>query len=334
MKCQKCGMLLPDDSGFCQYCGSPIESAIIPDNNGIHPSDNPPPPLHYVEHQQSRSFPVITENSASFYPTFEKETIRSEEDLQGNDSTETNKINHSRAKRNALIAIVALIFVALVATNIIQFLWNQRSQNQLGERNSSVSKLMATNEELSRTDTEQKDTIQTQQATIEELSKKLSEKNTELSQKDAELSRKDEELNIKSTEISDKNNTISSQEATINSQKNKISSLQTKADYFDSISSALKSGNIGYAASNFNCSQSIILVKKGETKKITLTANWSNGGTVTISYSSYAAYVDFDQNNWTYSTTLSIEGNSSGISVVTFSNNVDSKTFKIIIIVE
>ena len=25
MKCQKCGMILPEDSEFCQYCGARIE---------------------------------------------------------------------------------------------------------------------------------------------------------------------------------------------------------------------------------------------------------------------------------------------------------------------
>ena len=127
---------------------------------------------------------------------------------------------------------------------------------------------------------------------------------------------------------------IDDQSSALRTQDNTITSLRSKAKTYDLISSALKSGNIGYASSNFNCSQSIILVKRGDSKKITLTANWRNGGTVELNYSSNAASVDFDQNSWAYSTTLSIKGNSAGVSVVTFSNNVDSKEFKIIIIVE
>ena len=33
MKCNKCGMTLPDDSTFCQYCGSKIESQIVENNS-------------------------------------------------------------------------------------------------------------------------------------------------------------------------------------------------------------------------------------------------------------------------------------------------------------
>ena len=172
----------------------------------------------------------------------------------------------------------------------------------------------------------------------EQSNKKLTEQLAEQEANNSSYNAKIEELNdaieSKDATISEKNQKIQAQDKTISSQEKKISSLETKADYYTAISSALRSGNIGYAASNFNCSQSIILVKKGETKKITLTANWSNGGTVSLSYSSYAANVDFDQDSWTYSTKLSIEGLSPGVEVVTFSNDVDTKKFKIIIIVE
>ena len=41
MKCEKCGMLLPDDSEFCQYCGEKIEQTTSmpspPAGSGLSP---------------------------------------------------------------------------------------------------------------------------------------------------------------------------------------------------------------------------------------------------------------------------------------------------------
>ncbi len=213
--------------------------------------------------------------------------------------------------RIALIILAIVSILTLSVLNVIQLVMHNKDQERISAAERSNKELTDKIAELD-----------------ENNSTKIEELNATIASKDATIAQKDKK-------IQSQEKTISSQEKTISSQKNKISSLETKANYYSTISSALKSGNIGYAASNFNCAQSIILVKKGETKRVTLTANWSNGGTVSLSYSAYGiANVDFDQNNWSYSTTLSIKGLSAGVNVVTFSNNVDSRTFKIIIIVE
>ena len=135
-------------------------------------------------------------------------------------------------------------------------------------------------------------------------------------------------------EVSTQKSTISSQKSTISSQKNQIAALEEKGGYFDTICKELSTGNIGYAASNFKASESVIVVDKNETnRKFTLTANWTNGGTVSTDYSGYSAWVDFDNDSWTTSTKMTIEPWSEGVTTVTFSNDVDSKTFKVIIIV-
>ena len=117
-------------------------------------------------------------------------------------------------------------------------------------------------------------------------------------------------------------------------QKSQIADLEEKSGYFDTICKELSTGNIGYAASNFKASESVIVVDKNETnRKFTLTANWTNGGTVSTDYSGYSAWVNFDNDSWTTSTKMTIEPWQEGVTAVTFSNDVDSKTFKILIIV-
>lgn len=143
-----------------------------------------------------------------------------------------------------------------------------------------------------------------------------------------------ETVATQTTQIEELEKEVSTQKSTISSQKSQIADLEEKGGYFDTICKELSTGNIGYAASNFKASESVIVVDKNETnRKFTLTANWPNGGSVSIDYSGYSALVNFDNDSWTTSTKMSIEPWSEGVTTVTFSNDVDSKTFKIIIIV-
>lgn len=121
---------------------------------------------------------------------------------------------------------------------------------------------------------------------------------------------------------------------TIEANNRKISDLEDDSDHYNEIIRYAKYEDFGYAASNFRASTGVIVVDKdNDNTKFTLTANWSNGGTVEVDYSSSAAWVDFDKNEWTTSTTMTVIPNYEGVCVVTFSNNVDSKTFSVLIIV-
>ncbi len=135
-------------------------------------------------------------------------------------------------------------------------------------------------------------------------------------------------------EHSEQNSIISSQEDTISTQNEKIENLEVGSGYFDKICDELSYGNVGYASDNFRASESVIVVSKNETgKKFILTAHWSGGGTVSTNYSGSSATVSFDQNNWTTSVSMKVNPVSEGVTVVNFSNNKDSKTFKVIIVV-
>ena len=128
--------------------------------------------------------------------------------------------------------------------------------------------------------------------------------------------------------------TVEKQDKTISSHTKTISNLKPKATTYDNICSSLKFGKIGFAANNFKTNESIIVVRKNEKdRKFTLTANWSRGGSVGVSYSSSAATVSFDKDSWYTSTTMTVKPWSVGATVVTFTNDVNSDTFKILIIV-
>lgn len=128
---------------------------------------------------------------------------------------------------------------------------------------------------------------------------------------------------------------ISEADKQIETLKNDLSKTEVKADYYDNICDFLRFGNIGYASDNFRASESIILLDRCDSaKKIVLTAYWYGNGNVSLSNSSpLTATIDFDNNSWTRTTTMTIKPYLEGISIISFSNDVDARTFKIMIIV-
>ena len=136
------------------------------------------------------------------------------------------------------------------------------------------------------------------------------------------------------SEINKLNETVVDQNSTISQQKTTIANLKKKANNYDDICSSLKYGDIGFAANNFKADESVIVVRKNEKdRKFKLTANWSQGGNVEVSYSSTAATVSFDKDSWYTSTTMTVKPWAVGATVVTFTNDVNSDSFKILIIV-
>ena len=141
-------------------------------------------------------------------------------------------------------------------------------------------------------------------------------------------------IDANNRKITELQNTVSSQKTTINSQKTKITKLEAIEDYYDAICQHMKNGNIGAASSDFKVDDSVIVVRKNETgRKITLTTTYDGGGSVSVDYSSYAATLEFDEDTWYSTTTLTVDPSYEGVTVATFSNTENSQTFKVLIIV-
>lgn len=99
------------------------------------------------------------------------------------------------------------------------------------------------------------------------------------------------------------------------------------------------SNSFGYASNNFHTSTGVVVLNSFETKKITLTAYWSNGGTVDLErYDSAVGYmypsVEFGSESWTTSTSLGITANTSGAYIYKFSTTASSEAFNLLIIVK
>lgn len=136
-------------------------------------------------------------------------------------------------------------------------------------------------------------------------------------------------------EILEKQNQIYAKDSEIVELEKQIDSLSSISRSYTTLTRAIQKENLGYASKNFNASESIIVVNNNVKRDFTLTAYWSKGGEVSFRYNEAnpAAAIVFNEDNWNKSTEMTIIPNRTGVSIVTFSNNVDDKTFDIIIIV-
>lgn len=299
MKCPRCGYPLPEDSEFCQYCGAYLEPQLSSDT-----------PLEETAFSEESEFPINsigTPISASeVEPSEGTETIK-----------ETNISIGGPVNMDPTIVFPAVEHPPHSIDNTQQTFWKRYFHTSATIPLAVLATVLVLSIGINIMQyiqgKEATETVVSQATAIEEL-----------------------ENNIASfeNEVASLNNTVSTQKSTISSQKKTISSLRYKAEYFDIICKEVSSGNIGYATNNFKASESIIVVGKNEkNRKFTLTASWSGGGTVSVDYSSYSATVSFDSDSWLTSTKMTVVPWSGGVSAVTFSNDVDLKSFKVLIIV-
>ncbi len=134
--------------------------------------------------------------------------------------------------------------------------------------------------------------------------------------------------------ISLKAKTISKLEKTIDDLEDDLSLAKKKSGYYDDICSALRYGNIGASSYQFKSNESVIIVRKNEINRFfTLTTAFGYHVTVNLKCSSNVADVHFEKSEWYSTVNVIIEPLREGICVVTFSNNQNAESFKVIIIV-
>lgn len=111
-------------------------------------------------------------------------------------------------------------------------------------------------------------------------------------------------------------------------------SLNELAGYYDDIIDALDSNELGEASSTFKSSRHYMIVGADEEdRRFTLTAHDLDEDSITVSYSSDAATVSFDEDEWKKKVNVEVSPNHPGVTVVTFENDKNGKSFEFLIIV-
>lgn len=164
-------------------------------------------------------------------------------------------------------------------------------------------------------------------AVIEDLNAQDAEKDAAIADLTAQLAEKDDAIADLTAQPAEKDDALRS--------LMKDSVGKTDAKPYNTLISALQANDLGYAAKNFQVDKSILILKRSEaSKKLVLTAFWPDGGSVDFSFSdSSVASLSFDDHNRSTSTTLTVMPKSEGVTAVTFTNDVDSSTLSVIVIV-
>ena len=301
--CSSCGCSIPADSKYCQYCGTIValkqdsEVKAIP----IAVSTNNPHLDISVEKMAEKTDVILTDEPVK---KEEQSDVFSKEDKArfckkcgGTIDKDTRKCSScGKQYFRPKSAIPILILSVMVLAFAGLNVWQYFLCRQAND-------------------------------TIDNLNNRITTLNNKVASLNSDITKKN-------TEISDLDNQISVKDVVIRDLNKKIENLRVSAEEYEAICDELSYGNIGYGAYNFNVNQSVIILKRTDTsKKIILTANWANGGEVSIDYSNYNAWFEFDNNSWSYSTTLSVVPVLTGATIATFRNNIDSNSFKVLIII-
>lgn len=143
-----------------------------------------------------------------------------------------------------------------------------------------------------------------------------------------------QDVSLLETQLQTTEAALQTAENSVSRESNPPTDILEKAKQYDHICRSLENSTIGYSSYNFRSYDSIILLNQSERNRtFTLVSHWDEECHITASYSSPHATVSFDEASWDTSTTLTVHPNSPGATVVTFSNSVNAKQFKILIIV-
>ena len=124
-------------------------------------------------------------------------------------------------------------------------------------------------------------------------------------------------------------------QSTISQQKQTIEALEITSDYYDEVISFLKSDDAGYASTNFNASEDLIIVKKFDGVAFELTAPGYSMENIQISHSTPSMVdLSFEDESWYKTTNIIVYPTKAGMDIITFSNDVDDETFRVMIVVE
>lgn len=224
------------------------------------------------------------------------------------------------------LIVVAVVAVLLLALNAVQYF------GLIDLKSPPVEDLKAQ--------------LSSSEAEVEELEGKLEESKLEceaalaaVSNMQMESNELNKELNAKDEELADLNALIEELEDEIWVLENDLTasgedSAFLRANY-EKLIKALSGGTLGRASDKFKVDKGYIVLKKSSSPvTVTMTADFNTYVTVTTNRTGSAAEMNFNESSWSgTTTTLTVTPKSVGVTTVKFSNNVDSQTFTVLIIV-
>lgn len=339
MICPNCNSQVPDGGFFCPECGmripqtaaSVVAAAATAEPVSAPVATQPEVPVYSAPVYPQPETPSY---AAPVYPQSEiPDYVPPAEPAPAKPKKE-KKVKEKKAKEPkpasvksggaAVIVVLVILLMAAIGLNVWQYITNGAAVDKLEEQVSDGEKTMEKN---AKTIADLEQTVAADEKTIAELSAQVSSGSSAAEDLNGQIS----DLNAK---LEDLEKDVQDRDAVIQEQSALIDALEPYAANYEAILNELVGQNVGFAANHFSTNRGAIVMSMADkTKQFYLTANWPEGGTVSMELSSYAADVNFDNDSWDTGTTMTVTALEPGVCVATFSNNIDDNTFKVLIIV-
>ncbi len=215
-----------------------------------------------------------------------------------------NERKKKRGIKPIFLIIALVLIIALAALNCVQYIYDKEQRNDYTQR---------ANEELIK-------------------------KNNEITELNKTISEKDKAEEKYQSKIKSLNETIEVYNNSIKEYQTALSYVNNKASLYNELTTECeKNLNYGYGADYFHVSKGILLLKKGGYKQdITLTTQFNGHVQVTSHVNGKSADLIWKENQWSGdTTTLTVISSktTTGVTTVTFENDINNKTFELLIIV-
>lgn len=151
-----------------------------------------------------------------------------------------------------------------------------------------------------------------------------------------DVDRQSETIRDLNESIAEKDETILTQEASITALQDDLADAQKRADAFDLICNELRDQNVGYGSSYYYAGTGILIMDKWNSDQFFVIADWDSAVTVSLKESTGVVDAKWGDDWYGDNDTIDVYVTSTGVTgvdIITFTNDVDSKTFKVLVIV-
>ena len=315
MKCPSCGETMPDNREYCQYCGWQLT------NDSVHDAIDSEYKSESTGISEQENHQSITSNDSA--------EINDQQNNQSFNSSDSVEINDQQSSQSAMIESTE------ETTKPIKKKFCKYCGGLIDQ---STKKCTACGKQFfvfpvknalfvicAISITAAFIIIFYQRVTFSEKERSLQ----------SELSEKSQSITSLESSNKTKDSTIDSLNSQISSLKDQVTDYKQDSETLSSIISFLQNKNTGSASSKFKASDKIFVVDRFDTQtSFILTCDFPGFTNILTSKKGSSADIIFSQDRWYGSTTkLFINPSSVGTTVITFSNDQNTQTFKIMIIV-
>ena len=331
-QCPVCKMALPDDSDFCQYCGTKI---IVPDSvqekNGVSETTPSPETNHPADSSPKQMNP-------GFHNTAGLTSDKKETSIPGEGIDEPKK----RSFGTIAWICAGVLIAALLVGNIIQSVNTQKKANQANSQITALEEEVRSRKEENDSLSNKIITLESEKHDLEEQAKSittLENEKTLLENQISEWEAKGDEYNDLltrilelNTEKTNLNSQISSLKQSNTSLRNQLNNLKSTSGKATTAYNAIKTFNYGTYYDDYHADTEIVVVKVGRQKTFHVTAKMNSNIYLYNKRNNYNSTGEWGK-DWNNSTcSFYVTGETEGTTEYTFTNDANDHTFKVLVI--